>query len=84
MNASIAREFHTNATSQIAIICITGFSEMTSAAILTDISTTDALTPLTPYDVLAGVEADVLKKVSISRYSLIIAFSRCYFSTDFS
>ena len=71
MNASIAREFHTNATSQI--LCITGFSEMTSAAILTDISTTDALTPLTPYDVLAGVEADVLKKVSISRYSLIIA-----------
>ena len=84
MNASIAREFHANATSQIAIICITGFSEMTSAAILTDISTTDALTPLTPYDVLAGVEADVLKKVSISRYSLIIAFSCCYFSTDFS
>ena len=62
MNASIAREFHTNATSQIAI-CTTGSS---SAAILIDIGTTDAATHLTPYDVLAGVEADVLKEVSIS------------------
>ena len=44
MNASIAREFHTNATSQIAI-CTTGSSEMTSAAILTDIGTTDSATP---------------------------------------
>ena len=44
MNASIAREFHTNATSQIAI-CTTGSSELTSAAILTGIDTTDAATP---------------------------------------
>ena len=110
MNASIAREFHTNAASQIAI-CTTGSSEMTSAAILTDIGTTDATdlgttdaatptvigttdatrssgtgmtnddsigitnaamltdpaTPSTADDVLAGVEDDVLKKVSISR-----------------
>ena len=93
MNTSIAREFHTNATSQIAI-CTTGSSELTSAAILTDIGTTDATrssgtemtnadsigitnaatltdpaTPSTVDDVLAGVEDDVLKKVSISRYT---------------
>ena len=104
VNASIARKFHTNATSQIAI-CTTGSSEMTSAAILTDIGTTDAATPTdigtadaatatdidttdaatpsTADDALAGVEDDVLKKVSISRYSLIITFSCSYFSTDF-
>ena len=103
LNVSMnAREFHTNATSQIAI-CTTGSSEMTSAVILTDTGTTDAATPTdigttdatrssgigmtnadsigitnaatltdpatpsTADDVLAGVEDDVLKKVSISR-----------------
>ena len=77
MGASIAREFHTNATSQIAILCTTGATRysgtgMTNAdsiGITNAATPTDAATPSTADDVLAGVEDDVLKKVSISRYT---------------
>ena len=92
MDASTAREFHTNATSPIAI-CTTGSTTstamgttesaspttmsttdagMTDSATHTDMGTIVASTTIATYsdDVLAVIEADVLKKVSIS-YSLL-------------
>ena len=67
MDASIAREY---ATSQIAI-CTTGATRSSGTGMTNadSIGITNAATLSTADDVLAGVEADVLRKVSISRYT---------------